>query len=58
MFIYSMTLIRLNRRYLPAEIRMPWWRLAIMAVVVVFFGFFSVWAMVSVVKDILTVAVT
>lgn len=50
MFIYSVTLILLNRRYLSGEIRMPAWRLAIMWVVVAFFGSFSglvVWSLVS-----------
>ena len=44
MFIYSITLILLNRRYLFGELRMPGWRLAIMWVVVAFFGGFSAWA--------------
>ena len=44
MFLYSMTLLYLNRWKLPRDIRMNWWRLLIMVWAVLFFGFFAVWA--------------
>ncbi|MCA9218474.1 MAG: Nramp family divalent metal transporter [Planctomycetales bacterium] len=44
MFIYSITLIWLNRRYLHGITRMPIWRMTIMWAVVAFFGAFSAWA--------------
>lgn len=47
MFIYSITLIILNRRYLSGEIRMPLWRLSIIWAVVLFFGVFSGWAILA-----------
>ena len=42
MFIYSILLIVLNRRALPAMIRISGYRLAILAFAVVWFGYFSV----------------
>ena len=44
MFVYSLTLVYLNRRMLPNPIRIPGWRVAVMATVILFFGFFSVLA--------------
>jgi hypothetical protein len=41
MFIYSILLIRLNRGGLPQAIRLSGYRLAIMCVAVVWFGYFS-----------------
>ena len=41
MFIYSLLLIRMNRRWLPVPIRLTGLRLGIMWVAVVWFGFFS-----------------
>ena len=41
MFIYSILLIVLNRRALPAMIRISGYRLAILAFAVVWFGYFS-----------------
>lgn len=48
MFLYSGTLIWLNRRALPEPLRMRWPRLAIMVWAVLFFGFFAAWAVWSV----------
>ena len=42
MFIYSILLIVLNRKALPAMIRISGYRLVIMGVAVVWFGYFSV----------------
>jgi hypothetical protein len=42
MFIYSGLLIRLNRRTLPKAVQIGSWRLGVMALVFLFFGFFSV----------------
>ena len=44
MFFYSMALLYLNFWRLPATVRMSWWRVIIMTWAVGFFGFFSVWA--------------
>jgi hypothetical protein len=41
MFIYSILLIVLNRRALPAMIRISGYRLVIMGVAIVWFGYFS-----------------
>ncbi|QDU30930.1 hypothetical protein ETAA8_60830 [Anatilimnocola aggregata] len=44
MFLYAMLLVFMNSRCLPADIRIPRWRLAILGWTVLFFGFFSSWA--------------
>jgi hypothetical protein len=44
MWIYSCTLMYLNIRCLPPALRMCGWRRAVMATVIVFFGFFAIWA--------------
>ncbi len=43
MFIYSILLIRLNRRSLPAAIRVSGFRLGALAFAVCFYGFFASW---------------
>lgn len=48
MFLYSVTLLILNLRRLPAPVRMPPWRTAIMVWSVLFFGFFSIWALATI----------
>ena len=40
MFLYSIILLILNRRILPAPLRMSWWRALILCWSVLFFGFF------------------
>ncbi|WP_425616875.1 Nramp family divalent metal transporter [Anatilimnocola sp. NA78] len=52
MFLYSVLLMFMNTRRLPAEVRIPKWRLAILAWTVIFFGFFSAWAAYSGVQRI------
>lgn len=42
MFIYSMLLIVTNRRFLPKAIRLTGWRLVMMFVAVLFYGYFSI----------------
>lgn len=44
MFLYSLALVYINRWRLPAAIRIPSWRLAILLATVGFFGFFTCWA--------------
>ena len=44
MFLYSVVLVYMNRWRLPAVIRIPAWRLAILIATVLFFGGFTVWA--------------
>jgi hypothetical protein len=44
MFLYSMVLVYRNRFGLPAAVRIPLWRLAILLVTVGFFGGFTAWA--------------
>ena len=44
MFLYSALLLVVNGRRLPTGIRMPWWRMLIIAWAVLFFGFFCCWA--------------
>ena len=41
MFIYSILLIVLNRKALPAMLRLSGFRLVIMGVAVIWFGYFS-----------------
>jgi len=44
MFLYSLALVYINRFRLPPAIRIPNWRLAILVLTVLFFGFFTAWA--------------
>ena len=44
MFLYSGILLYRNRLALPAPIRIPLWRSAILAFTFLFFGFFTAWA--------------
>lgn len=44
MFLYSMVLVYRNRFGLPAAVRIPLWRLAILLATVGFFGAFTAWA--------------
>ena len=44
MFLYSGILLYRNRVGLPADIRIPLWRSAILAFTFLFFGFFTAWA--------------
>lgn len=52
MFLYSVLLFFMNSRRLPREIRIPGWRLAILAWTILFFGFFTAWAGYGGVKNI------
>jgi hypothetical protein len=51
MFIYSGLLVVLNRRALPRPISPRGWRLAVMGLVFVFFGFFSVLTLVDQIRE-------
>jgi Mn2+/Fe2+ NRAMP family transporter len=42
MFLYSMLLVFTNRRFLPKSIRLGGWRLVMMGLAVVFYGYFSI----------------
>ena len=42
MFLYSMLLIVTNRKFLPRSIRLGGWRLVMMIVAVLFYGYFSI----------------
>lgn len=44
MAVYCGTLWWLNTRYLPAEIRMSWWRQIILGIATLFYGFFAMWS--------------
>jgi len=55
MFIYSGLLLYMNSRMLPAEVRTPMWRRGILVASTLFFGFFSLWAVSSVVSEMLGV---
>lgn len=44
MFIYCMLLWHMNRRRLPQPIRLKGWRVLLIAWAILFFGFFSAWA--------------
>jgi hypothetical protein len=44
MFLYAILLCFMNSRRLPTDVRIPGWRLAILAWTVLFFGTFSAWA--------------
>ncbi|MCA9223441.1 MAG: Nramp family divalent metal transporter [Planctomycetales bacterium] len=44
MFLYCAILLVLNRRCLPAAVRMSWPRMIVLAWAVLFFGAFTVWA--------------
>jgi hypothetical protein len=54
MFLYSMTLLWLNYRVLPADIRIRGWRIATLAWSILFFGFFTVLAVYSEVRALLS----
>ena len=49
MFLYSMILLYLNRAALPDYVRMNRWRQIVMVWVVVFYGAFSIWAVLELV---------
>jgi hypothetical protein len=53
MFLYSMTLLWLNYRLLPADIRIGGWRVAMLVWAVLFFGFFTVLAVYSEIRALL-----
>ena len=44
MFLYSITLLILNRWMLPKPVRTSWWRTLIMLWSILFFSFFTFWA--------------
>jgi hypothetical protein len=44
MCVYCGTLWWLNTRYLPAEIRMSWWRQGVILAGMLFYGYFAVWS--------------
>ncbi|WP_254507793.1 Nramp family divalent metal transporter [Anatilimnocola floriformis] len=44
MLLYAILLFYMNRQRLPADIRIPVWRMAILGWTIIFFGFFSIWA--------------
>jgi hypothetical protein len=44
MFLYSLALVYMNRWRLPKGVRIAGWRLAILVLTVLFFGFFTGWA--------------
>jgi hypothetical protein len=52
MFFYSGLLLYLNRRALPAVVRMRKWRALILVWSVLFFGFFTVWAAGTLVAEV------
>ncbi|MBX7164876.1 MAG: Nramp family divalent metal transporter [Pirellulales bacterium] len=43
MFLYCATLLYLNRRRLPADLRTPWWRALWLAWGILFYGGFAAW---------------
>jgi hypothetical protein len=47
MFLYSVLLIRLNRRGLPPALRVRGWRLGLMGVIAAVFGVLSVWLLLA-----------
>jgi hypothetical protein len=51
MFIYSGLLMVLNRRALPAPIQMRGYRLAVMALVFLFFAVFSVLTLIDQIRE-------
>ena len=53
MFLYAMALVVVNRWRLPAAVRIPGWRLAILVATATFFGFFTVWAGFDLVRALL-----
>ncbi len=53
MFLYSMTLLWLNFRLLPADLRISGWRIAALAWAILFFGFFTLLAIYSEVRPFL-----
>jgi Mn2+/Fe2+ NRAMP family transporter len=40
--IAGLQILRVNRRFLPRELRPPWWREAMLIACVIFYGFFSI----------------
>jgi hypothetical protein len=54
MFLYAMALVVVNRWRLPAAVRIPAWRLAILVATAAFFGFFTVWAGFDLVRFLLS----
>ena len=54
MFLYSGVLMVRNRLRLPADIRIPLWRFAILAITFLFFGFFTCWAAWDILRRILS----
>jgi hypothetical protein len=50
--VYSVLLVRLNRRELPAAIRLRGGRLAMMVFAIAFYGFFAVATLVSQLQSI------
>ena len=53
MFIYSMTLLYLNRRLLPGDIRITPLRMAVMVWSILFFGSFTIWALWTTIAELL-----
>jgi hypothetical protein len=51
MFIYSILLIRLNRKSLPSAIKVRGFRLATLMFAVVFYGFFASWLVIVQIGD-------
>jgi len=56
MFIYAILLIQLNRRGLPAPIRVRGLRLGMLLVAVLFYGYFAGWLVIEQVRNYLTAA--
>jgi hypothetical protein len=52
MFLYALLLFYMNSRRLPKAVRIPGWRLGILAWTILFFGFFTAWAGYDGVKSI------
>jgi hypothetical protein len=52
MFLYSVALVATNAWRLPGPLRIAPWRLAILLLTVLFFGFFSVWAAVDALRQL------
>ena len=53
MFIYSGLLLYMNSCSLPSGVRIGWGRQLVMLGATVFFGFFSIWAVVFVIQEFL-----
>lgn len=52
MALYCITLLIINKRLLPASVRMNWWRTIVMLIATGFFGFFSLVVGYKVVEDL------